>query len=112
MEIRFDSMDEAALERFYGGKGNFLARIFSDGQNKILQGRLVPGASIGYHCHETSCEIIYALSGEGIVNDNGVERCMKAGDCHYCPAGQSHALRNDGKTDFVFFAVVPQIERN
>ena len=108
MKLNFETMKQTELAGFYGGEGVFFAKLFNDQQNKILKGCLAPGASIGYHCHESSAEIIFILSGEGIVNDNGVDLPLEAGDCHYCPKGESHGLRNEGKEDLIFYAVVPQ----
>lgn len=107
MKIQFDSIEPTVLPNFYNGDGSLVARLCFDGKNKILLGTLARGSSIGYHIHETSSEIIFVLSGEGIVNDNGEEMTLRAGECHYCPQGHGHALKNQGKADLVFYAVVP-----
>lgn len=49
MLIRFDLMEDTVLSNFYGGDGELIARMFRDGQNKILKGRLAPGSNIGLH---------------------------------------------------------------
>ena len=116
MKIEWNRMDVSHLERFNGGEKELAAQIFQDAQNKILHGVLVPGASIGYHCHATSSEIIFALKGRGsvLVNayDNGIENAVReslqGGECHYCPKGTSHSLINDGEEDLEFYAVVCQ----
>jgi len=108
MTLRFSEMDEELLPRFKGGEKEFAAKMFSDGKNRILHGRLVPGASIGTHTHDTSSEIIYVLSGTGKALCGGRTEPLGPGDCHYCPKGQTHSLVNDGGEDLVFFAVVPQ----
>lgn len=108
MKLIFDEMPLKHLTNFYGGEKELRANMFADGRNKILRGRLAPGASIGYHCHETSSEVIYILSGSGrMLTESGEER-LTAGDCHYCELGNSHSLINDGAEELVFFAVVPQ----
>ena len=106
--IDFNQIAEAALPHFNGGEGVFYARIFNDNQNKILKGRLAPGCSIGLHCHETSSEVIFILSGSGKAILNGKEELLFEGACHYCPKGQSHSLINNGSEDLIFYAVVPQ----
>ncbi len=106
--IDFHTLSETVLPQFNGGEGTFFAKIFNDGTNKILRGRLPKGASIGLHCHQTSSEVIFILSGEGKAILNGTEEKLVAGNCHYCPKGQSHALMNVGDEDLVFYAVVPQ----
>ena len=115
MKIEFDKVPLKHLPNFNGGEKEFAAHMLIDESNKILLGRLIPGASIGYHRHEGSCEVIYILSGCGkaLCNDaetgieNAVEERLAAGDCHYCPEGHFHSLINDRDEDLVFFAVVP-----
>ena len=67
MLIDFDSMEETVIPHFKGGERELAARMYMDGRNKILRGRLVSGASIGGHTHDTSSEIIFVLSGTGRV---------------------------------------------
>ena len=47
------------------------------------------------------------LSGEGVYDDNGVKRTIKAGDVTWTPDGSGHGLSNeDGKEDVVFMALI------
>ncbi len=108
MKLDFNSIKEDSIKNFKGGEKDFNAKFFTDDLNKILMGRLIPGASIGMHSHDTSSEIMYFTSGEGHVLFKGESIPLKAGDVHYCPKGCSHSLINDGKTDLCFFAVVPE----
>ena len=41
---------------------------------------LPPGAVLGYHEHHGNGECYFVLSGEGVYDDNGVKRTLKAGD--------------------------------
>ncbi len=109
MLLNFDNISETVNPRFKGGEGDFISRMYNDGFNKIMLGRLPVGANIGYHKHEENSEIIYILSGEGrCLYDDG-EELLKPGDCHYCPLGHSHSLiNNSGTEELVFFAVVPE----
>lgn len=108
MIIKFSEMEEKKLQAFYGGDGALIANMFVDEKNKILRGKLVPGASIGAHKHEPTSEIIFILSGKGKSICDGVEENLSAGDCHYCPKGSEHCLINVGDDDLCFYAVVPQ----
>ena len=108
MIIPYSTMEEEHFPSFKGGEGALEAKMFFDGLNRILHGRLVPGASIGLHTHEDNSEIIYILSGTGKVLYDDGEEVVTAGQCHYCPKGHSHSLINDSDADLVFFAVVPQ----
>ncbi len=108
MKLDFNSMEETRIQNFRGGEKETIAKMFTDEHNRIMLGRLVPGASIGMHTHDMGSEIVYILSGNGkAVYDCGQET-LTAGDCHYCPKGHSHSLINDGSEDLVFFAVIPQ----
>lgn len=107
MILDYSTMETTHIPNFLGGEGTFHAQIRVDELGKILKGSLDPGSSIGYHTHETSSEIIYILSGIGKVRYDGGEEAVKAGDCHYCPKGHSHALINNSNGPLEFFAVVP-----
>ncbi len=108
MIIDFSKMEETRLPEFKGGVGETISRMRVDEYGKIMYGRLEPGSTIGLHRHETSSEIIYILSGRAdFLYDEGSEE-VEAGQCHYCPKGHSHSMRNFGKEDLVFFAVVPE----
>ena len=108
MKIDFSAMEEQMIPKFKGGEKETAARMFTDANGKIMRGRLIPGASIGLHTHETSSEIVYILSGRGRALYDGGSEELAPGDCHYCPKGHSHSLINDGMEDLCFFAVVPE----
>ena len=108
MIIPYATIPEVTLEAFKGGKGELMARNYVDEKNKIMQMRLRPGASIGYHSHDVNSEIILIFSGVGHFEYDETIEQVKAGDVHYCPMGHSHAMFNDGDEDLVYFAVVAE----
>lgn len=115
MTIDFNKMDVTLLPNFKGGEKEFAANMFFDGTNRIFKGKLVPGATIGMHTHDDSCEVIFVLEGNGTIvekepgAENETVSAVKAGDCLYCPKGHSHSLRNTAdEGDLVFYAVVPK----
>ena len=115
MKIRFDEMEVSVLPQFKGGEKEFAANMFFDGTNRIFKGRLIPGASIGMHTHDDSCEVIFILEGNGTIVESSPESQeekvspVSAGDCLYCQKGHSHSLRNTSQDgDLVFYAVVPK----
>ena len=107
MKINFKEMREEIKKEFNGGVGVFNAKITNDGLNKILMGRLEKGNSIGLHTHTDSSEVIYVISGTGIMTCDGIEEIVSSGDVTYCPMGHNHTFRNDNDEDLIFFAVVP-----
>lgn len=108
MKIDFNDIEEKLIPNFKGGEKETGTRMFSDSLNKILKGRLTPGASIGLHTHDTSSEIMFITKGQGYVIYDGGRIDLKSGDVHYCPKGHSHTLINDSEGDLEFSAVVPQ----
>lgn len=106
MIIDFDKIQETVAPNFYGGEKEYRSHMYNDELNKIMRGRLVPGASIGLHTHTAGSEIIYILEGRGKVLYDGGYEPVSAGGCHYCPKDHSHSLINDSDGDLVFFAVV------
>lgn len=115
MIIKLDEIELSHLTEFKGGKKELSANMFFDGVNRILKGCLAPGASIGVHTHEDSCEVIFIIGGSGLLYENvpeGTETYKEVvpGDCLYCPKGHTHSLINPeaSTSDLVFYAVVPQ----
>ena len=108
MILNFKEMQAEELENFKGGEQSLKAKMFFDGKNRIFQGVLVPGATIGLHTHDTSSEMIFILEGKGTVIYDGESHLVEAGMCHYCEKGHSHTLINDSDADLVFYAVVPE----
>ena len=107
MVFDYTQAEWTANPGFKGGEGIFYNKMFTDGVNKMMHGKLVPGSSIGYHKHEGSCEMIFILEGEGNVLYDDGEEAVKAGMIHYCPEGHSHSLINSGSEDLIFAAVIP-----
>lgn len=106
MIIDYNKSKEETLLKFRGGEGELVTRNFIDEDNKIMMSRLKPGASSGYHSHDTNSEIVYIISGDGHFRYDDTEEKFSAGSVHYCPKGHSHAMFNDGNDDVVYFAIV------
>ncbi|MDD6237522.1 MAG: cupin domain-containing protein [Clostridiales bacterium] len=108
MIIDFKKIKSETIKQMRGGEKEVTANMFVDNNNRIMYGKLEPGASIGMHTHETGSEILYILQGNGkMIYDDTVET-LEPGTCHYCPKGHSHSLINDSDADLIFFAVIPQ----
>ena len=74
MIIDFTKMNEQLTQGFKGGEKFYARKAFEDQNNKIMLGRLVPGASIGLHTHEGDSEVIFFLQGRGkILYDGGYD---------------------------------------
>lgn len=114
MIIKLDELAVSTLPAFKGGDKEFRANMFFDGKNRMFKGCLIPGASIGVHTHDDSCETIFILSGKGTILEieDGVETLKEVvpGDCLFCDKGQTHSLRNTSPDeDLTFYASVIQL---
>ena len=68
---------------------------------------LHPGDVLGYHEHHGNSEAYFILEGEGVYDDNGVKRTVKAGDTTWTSDGSGHGLSNEnGSCDLVFVALI------
>ena len=108
MNIDFSTMERDIKEKFKGGEGRLGMKAQDDGNVRIMELTLEPGASIGMHTHVEDSEIVYILSGTGKAIYDGAEERLSAGICHYCPTGHTHSIMNDGTEELRFFAVVPK----
>ncbi len=108
MLIDFDKIVHSTIENFRGGEKNTRMAMYTDDVNRIMKVTLRPGASIGLHRHTTSSEIIFVITGSGVMTCDGVEEELRSGLCSYCPIGSEHTLRNSGQDELVFYAVVPE----
>lgn len=104
--IDFETMEEELIPHMREGEGVVKARRFLDGPVKIMRLTLEKGCSIGLHRHETNCEALYILSGRASFLLDGREETVSAGQCHYCPKGSEHTVRNDGEEPLVMLAVI------
>lgn len=97
---------------FLGGKGTLTNYTFLDKDNAAGTGRqfvksvLSPGSSIGYHAHNGEFEVYYILSGKALVNDNGTESILTAGDSILTPHGSSHSIENIGDTNLEYISLI------
>jgi len=108
----FDEMKTEIREQMRGGKGSveIIHILYQDEiKGKVrLFAKIVlnPGCSIGTHQHVGEEEAYYILEGVGLVNDDGNERQVQAGDVILTGDGASHSIENNGDKPLVFLAVV------
>lgn len=70
---------------------------------------LMPDSEVGFHKHLMDEEIYLVLDGIGIVNDNGLEEKVEAGDLIYTKKGEGHALKNIGDKPLKFAAFIVEV---
>jgi len=111
MLIKRKEMKTEVKEKMRGGEGAAELVCLVDCENEknirlLAEITLQPGCSIGNHSHEAETEYFVILSGEGMVNDNGIEKPVKAGDAVITGNGASHSICNNGSAPLVFHAII------
>lgn len=95
-----------------GGEGTVQLEAFMDIDQMPAHYRLfseitlASGCSIGKHVHEGESEIFYILEGEGVLDDNGVERRVHPGDVCVCYDGEAHAIANHTEQTLRFLGCI------
>lgn len=94
-----------------GGDGEVILEHFTKEslpQNVRLMAKITlnKGCSIGYHIHENETEAFFFVSGKGIVNDNGTEKEVIAGDTLITASGCGHSVKNTGDEPLVIVATI------
>jgi mannose-6-phosphate isomerase-like protein (cupin superfamily) len=111
MVIQRKNMKTEVKEKMRGGEGRAELVHLVDCENEknirlLSELTLQPGCSIGNHSHEAETEYFIILSGSGMVDDNGTETPVKAGDVIITGNGASHSISNTGAAPLVFHAVI------
>ena len=107
--IDFNNIPLTVIEKFKGGEGEFKANMFLADGIKIMRVILDKGCSIGKHTHDTSSEVMYILSGEGVCELEDGNEMMMMGECHYCPQGGTHSVKNEKDEPLVMFCIVQEL---
>ena len=88
------------------------AENVAGGAGYILKEELIKGEQLGAYCKmfnevtlKPGCEIGYH-EHHGIYNDNGKEYPVEVGDVTFCADGNGHGIKNAGKEDLVFVALI------
>jgi mannose-6-phosphate isomerase-like protein (cupin superfamily) len=111
MVIKRSEMKTEIKEQMRGGDGKVTLVHFTDCQDEknirlLAEITLPPGASIGNHRHDAETEYFLIASGNGIVDDDGVEKPISAGDSIITGGGASHSVKNTGNVPLVLHAVI------
>ena len=111
MIINRNEMKREDKEKARGGEGvtsfTYLADCEEEKNIRLLaEITLPPGSSIGHHRHDSETEYYIILSGSGSVNDDGIDKPVKAGDLVITGNGASHSIVNTGNVPLVFHAVI------
>ncbi len=67
-----------------------------------------PGEYAPGHSHSDMAEVFFVESGNGVININGTDHTLGAGDCVTVEIGEKHELRNDSSDEnlvVIYFGV-------
>jgi mannose-6-phosphate isomerase-like protein (cupin superfamily) len=109
---RSDTYDTTVREKMRGGSGSVTIEHFWKEDELLSKTRLCarlslePGSSIGFHEHAGEEEIFIVLSGQGRVNDAGVESVVKAGDTILTGNGAGHSVEAIGDEPLRLVAMI------
>jgi mannose-6-phosphate isomerase-like protein (cupin superfamily) len=111
MVIQRSEMKSEQKEKVQNGEGILSHTHLVDCKDEknvkmLAELTLPPGASIGYHKHDSETEYYLIVSGTGLVNDNGRDVTVKAGDAIITGDGASHSIKNSGAVPLVFHALI------
>lgn len=106
MLINFNKIKEITVYRMNNGTGTITAKMYMDGQYKIIHCSIHAGSSIGLHKHETSDDINYVLSGKGKAVCDGQEEILSPGTCHICQKGSEHSIKNTSDENLILLTMV------
>jgi mannose-6-phosphate isomerase-like protein (cupin superfamily) len=111
MVIHRNEMKREDKEKMRDGEGTTSFTYLVDCENEknirmLAELTLPPGASIGPHKHDGETEYYVILSGSGLVNDNGTDVPVKAGDAIITGNGAAHSIKNTGVEPLVFHAAI------
>ena len=67
MIFEYDENNLDKFENFKGGEKYIEAKMYFDGLNRFMIGHIPTGGSVGEHVHETNSEVIYVISGNGML---------------------------------------------
>jgi len=87
------------------GLRRLLKEIFTSKNMTAHLGQIFPGQASSRHCHESSEEFVYVVSGEGSVTIGEETAPIRANTMVYGPPGIPHQYHNTGESDLVLFVV-------
>ena len=89
-------------------KKALIRREEADPRSKLMMFQLCkipPKTTHVAHAHPTMDEIFYFTDGEGEIKVNGEVEKVQSGDRIIVPAGETHQIRNLGKTELKFIGL-------
>ena len=100
-------------ENMRGGEKSVKITHFFDEANELMSPtrlcaklELEPGASIGFHRHDKEEEMFIVLAGKALVDDNGTQVEVSAGDTILTGNGAGHSVKSLGPETLQLMAII------
>ncbi len=111
MVIRPEGMEKEIKQNMRGGSGAIEILHLAPKQDLrncrlLAELTIQPGGSIGSHRHDKETEYFIITSGEGMVDDDGIERKVSPGDVVVTGNGASHSIRCTGNSPLKMTAII------
>ncbi len=97
-------------EHYQWGGGRCDGWRLVDGEEvSLIQERVPPGASETRHVHRQAAQIFFILDGEAVMELEGEEHALHAGDSLLIPPGKPHQFMNRSAAEvhFLVFSSPP-----
>ncbi|MEC5399396.1 cupin domain-containing protein [Uliginosibacterium sp. H1] len=101
MEIR----SRANADHYLWGDGCDGWHLLKDAALSVIEERVPPGKSETRHTHVHTQQCFYVLAGKAVIEVEGREFALQAGDSLAIPAGVPHQFFNRGQDDVRFLVV-------
>ena len=90
--MHLKNLEKTALENT-----TFRTVLATSEHTQVVVMNVNPGEDIGKEIHTKEDQVLYLLSGRGVVYLNGQESEFKPGDCVLVPAGTEHNFTTTGE---------------
>lgn len=98
-------MDKQSAEHYVWGSGCDGWHLVRTPELSVIQERMPPGASEVRHYHQKANQFFYVLQGTLLIEVDGKESELSAGQSLPIAAGEPHQVRNLSGNDVEFLVV-------
>lgn len=112
MLASFNESQKQEILNMRGGEGKvFIEKLVPTLAHMKMYARItIPsGSSIGFHFHESDEEMMYVLSGSGVITAGSEKITINEGTINITKQNESHAIKNVFLEDLILLAVINEI---
>lgn len=109
MIIDFKNITPNVVQNMRNGEGSVQLVKYNDDLNTIVRITITKNSSIGWHIHENDQEIIYVISGSGVLTEDDKQYELLKGQANYCAKGKNHSIKNVNDENLELFAVITKL---